>query len=342
MNLTDRLAALSELGSRYLAFSPADWAQLADRAIAENAWFAEPDLRQAVQAVATQYLAPDRLAQWLKHYPTAAHSSRPSKTIGVVLAGNIPLVGFHDILCIFVAGHRAQIKLSARDSVLIRHALSELRDIAPETADYFLTSERLQHFDAIIATGSNNSSRYFDYYFGKYPHIIRRNRSSIAVLSGNETEDDLLRLGSDVFSYSGLGCRNVSKLFVPANYDFSPLLHIWEPHYADMMLREKYKANYDYQRALLLLNREPHTASDFVMLRSYSEAVASPVSVLFYEQYTDTNTLHQRIGELNEQIQCIVGNPTHYAPAIPFGAAQTPQLNDYADGIDTMSFLLNI
>ncbi|MBK8471059.1 MAG: hypothetical protein IPL33_01965 [Sphingobacteriales bacterium] len=132
MNLTDRLAALSELGSRYLAFSPADWAQLADRAIAENAWFAEPDLRQAVQAVATQYLAPDRLAQWLKHYPTAAHSSRPSKTIGVVLAGNIPLVGFHDILCIFVAGHRAQIKLSARDSVLIRHALSELRDIAPK------------------------------------------------------------------------------------------------------------------------------------------------------------------------------------------------------------------
>lgn len=335
MTIKQRIAALVRLGEQLLLPSPLT-DQAIYKAIADNPWFEETDIRQALAAIVAQYLSADALLQWASQYALVERSN--PKIVGTVLAGNIPLVGFHDVLCIFMSGHIAQIKLSSKDTALIHYLVDLLCQIDAQCAHYLQIVHHLKDFDAVIATGSNNSSRYFEYYFGKYPHIIRRNRSAVAVLSGSETNNDFLALGSDVFSYCGLGCRNISKLFVPINYTFDALLDAWQP-FGEMMMRDRYKSNYDYQRTLLLLNKEPHLAADFVMLRQYTDALASPVSVLFYETYSDTTQLSQRLANLQDQIQCIVGKQQPY---IPFGKAQQPALWDYADGIDTMQFLNNL
>lgn len=335
MNIEQRIAALVQLGKQLL-MPDNNRETVIRRAIADNAWFTQPNIQHAIDAIATQFLAEQALRKWIQRY-NIADTTTPKK-VGIVLAGNIPLVGFHDLLCIFAAGHKAQIKVSSKDTVLINYVIMLLNQIDPQTTDYWQVTERLHDFDAVIATGSNNSSRYFEYYFGKYPHIIRRNRSAVAVLSGNETDVELVALGNDVFSYFGLGCRNISKLFVPTGYVFDRLLDQWQL-FDELMLHDKYKANYDYQRTLLLLNREVHFASDYVMIRKYADAVSSPVSVVYYETYDTLPQLKQRIEQLNEQIQCVVGSNELYSPCVDFGKAQYPALNDYADGIDVMQFL---
>jgi hypothetical protein len=338
MQIEQRLRALIGLGQQLLLDS-ADKERAIQRALAENHWFSESDIRQSIHAIATQYLSEPALRQWLTGYELPA--AIEPKIVGTVLAGNIPLVGFHDLLCVFISGHKAQVKLSSKDSVMMRYIIDLWCEIEPLYANYCTVSEQLKGFDAVIATGSNNSSRYFDYYFGNYPHIIRRNRHAVAVLSGNESKDELVALGIDVFSYCGLGCRNVSKLFVPPHYDFTPLLQSWQI-FDEVMLRDKYKSNYDYQRTLLLLNREDHLAADFVMLRQYADAIASPISVVYYEVYDSQQNLAQRLNSLSEQIQCVVGNNSVYEPCIAFGKAQLPALHDYADGVDTLRFLLEL
>lgn len=339
MTLQERIEAFAKLGERLQSPSP-NFIDTLHRAADENTWFTLPHLLTAIDAITSEYLNASKLEQWVQHYHLP---SKPSKSycVGIVMAGNIPLAGFHDLLCVVICGHRAQVKLSSKDTILLPALLQMLFDIAPNMERYFQIVERLANFDAVIATGSNNSARYFHYYFGKYPNVIRHNRSSAAILDGSETPQDLNNLGKDIFTHFGLGCRNVTKLFVPQNYNFVFFLDQLEP-YNNAMQHHKYKNNYDYQRSLLLLNRQAHFASDFLMLTENNDRIATPVSVLYYEYYESQNELEQKIQHYDEQIQCIVGNPAKKPYYIPFGKAQCPKLNDYSDKIDIVDFLMKL
>lgn len=339
MELPSRIAVLVALGEKLRSFD-AERDRIIQQSCIANPWFTPQSIAESIEAIANNYLNEQNLRQWLKPY-NLPPSPNPCKTIGLVMAGNIPLVGWHDFLCVFISGHKAQIKLSGKDSLLFPYLVNLLVKIAPETHQYISIVEQLSGFDAIIATGSNNSARYFEYYFGKYPHIIRKNRSSAAILSGNESPEEIRALGKDIFQYFGMGCRNVSKLFVPMGYDFPNLLHHFEP-FADLLQHNKYKNNYEYYYSIYLLNGQVKYASDFLVLQENS-AVASPIGVLHYEYYTDTNDLNNKLAEQAEQIQCVVSSGiSSNGTYIPFGSAQQPQLWDYADGIDTLQFLASL
>jgi len=256
-------------------------------------------------------------------------------TVGVTMAGNIPLVGFHDWLTVFVSGHRQLIKPSGKDSILIRHIIEILSQWDPRIPELMKESEKLNGCDAYIATGSNNSGRYFEYYFGKYPNIIRKNRTSAAILTGKETHEDLQNLAKDVLLYFGLGCRNISKIYVPRDYAFEPLLNAFE-EFRWMKDHNKYRNNYDYQLSLLLLNKLYYMSNE-VLLLTENEQLFSPIAQLhyeFYESIPDTNMLY---GTLTESLQCVCGKDGY-----AFGKSQKPSLTDYADGIDTLSFCLQL
>jgi Acyl-CoA reductase (LuxC) len=257
------------------------------------------------------------------------------KTVGLVMAGNIPLVGFHDWLCVFLSGHYSLIKPSSKDQVLIKHIITKLIEWDSETAKQSRFAEMLKGCDAYIATGSNNSARYFEYYFNRYPHIIRRNRSSVAILTGNETVAELDKLADDVQQYYGLGCRNVTKIWVPHEYNFSPLLEALRK-YNGFAEHNKYKNNYDYQLALALLNNVFYMTNGSILLIE-NEVVFSPISQLNYSFYNGETSAILTNLQNNGDIQCVIGNGF-----VPFGQAQSPTLNDFADGINTIRFLLNI
>jgi hypothetical protein len=250
------------------------------------------------------------------------------------MAGNIPLVGFHDFLCVFITGHEAVIKPSSKDAVLIKHVVQKLIEWNAAAKQYISFAENLKNCDAYIATGSNNSSRYFEYYFSKFPNIIRRNRTSVAVLNGNEAEDELALLADDMQLYYGMGCRNVTRIFVPEGYNFVPLLHALRKydHFSDF---HKYKNNYDYQLALLIMNHKFYMTNDAVILTE-NESFFAPVSQINYSYYNEPKSIADML-QANADVQCIVGNGF-----IPFGKAQSPSLTDYADGIDTMQFLQHL
>ena len=256
------------------------------------------------------------------------------KKIGIVMAGNIPLVGFHDLLCVFISGHKALIKASAKDEVLIKHLVQKLNEWNSEINELVAFQEMLKNCDAYIATGSNNSARYFEYYFSKYAHIIRRNRTSVAVLDGNETGEDLERLADDVHLYFGMGCRNVTKIFVPNDYDFIPMLTAFKK-YNYFKDHHKYKNNYDYHLALHILNGKFYMTNESIILVE-NPSLFSPISQLNYEFYAHKNLVGEKIRSLND-LQCAVGHDY-----IPFGESQLPSLSDYADGIDTMKFLTEL
>lgn len=249
------------------------------------------------------------------------------------MAGNIPLVGFHDLLSVFVSGNRQLIKPSVRDEVLIRHLVEWMGERVGDRVGF---AERLNGCDAYIATGSNNSARYFDHYFGKYPNLIRRNRTSVAVLTGTETLEELEALADDACLYFGLGCRNVTQLFVPEGYDFLPLLEAFKK-YDHLAALAKYKNNYDYQLTLLILNKKYYMTNGSILLAE-NESPFSPISLLHYLYYRpgEANGLLERI---QADTQCIVGKDLNFAGSVPFGKAQQPGLDDYADGVDTMAFL---
>lgn len=337
MNLAERKAALVRLGE-HLRGEDEYLRAVMHRTEFNNAWFTMENQERAVQAIAEHYLDADKLEEWLGRYEIPNVTPDP-KVVGLVLAGNIPLVGFHDLLCVFAAGHRARIKLSEKDRFLLPYLLQLLERFDERTASYFMLTEKLTDLDAVIATGSNNSARYFEAYFGKYPHIIRRNRNAVAVLTGEETPEELHALGKDIFSYFGLGCRNVAKVYVPRGYDMNVLLEALH-EFRDIILHEKYRHNFDYNYALNVMNKAPYLANGCIILTEKS-APQSRIAGLHYEYYDELPAVEQDIAAREEEIQCVAAREgVLNTDTLPFGKAQAPELWDYADGVDTMAFLL--
>jgi hypothetical protein len=329
MNLNERIDLLSRLGD-YMTSDDVDWLNAKINAEEANNWFTKDFIDHAVGNIARQYLSREALQLLVTRYKVAS-ANRSGKTVGLVMAGNLPLVGFHDFLCIFLSGHKMMIKPSARDEVLIKQLIKALSGWDERVAADITFSPILRGADAYIATGSNNTGRYFDYYFAKYPHIIRRNRTSVAILSGDETEEALQLLADDVHLYFGMGCRNVTKLFVPAGYNFEPMLQAFRK-YSYFIDHHKYKNNFEYYLAISLLNNQYYMTNGSVLLLENS-GYFSPISVLHYEYYNDIAKVKAELAETNT-VQCICGNGF-----TPFGQAQSPTVTDYADGVDTMHFL---
>jgi hypothetical protein len=284
-------------------------------------------------------LRPEILEAWAGRYDWP--DKAPVRTVGLVMAGNLPVVGFHDVLCVFVAGHRARIKLSDKDPYLLPYLLKLLEDFMPGAGDYFELVDRLTDFEAVIATGSNNSLRYFQSYFGKYPHILRGNRNGVAVLTGDESPEELLALGHDVFDFFGQGCRNVAKVYLPAGYELDLLLEALH-EYREIVLHTKYKNNFDYNYAVMVLNKIPFRANGCILLIE-NPSLQSSIACLHYAYYADEQALKQELQQRADEIQVVVGRvDLPDLPVVPFGQAQSPGLSDYADGVDTMAFLLGL
>ncbi len=317
--------------------NPSDFEKAVIKSKQENGWFTQENIFRSLLAIADNLTA-EKLQRWTSEYTIPV---KQSKNIGLIMAGNIPLVGFHDFLSVLVSGHRAVIKLSSSDRHLLPLLSRWLITFNPALEDKIIFTEKLQNIDAVIATGSNNSARYFEAYFGKYPHIIRKNRNSVAVLSGNETQQQLSDLGDDIFSYFGLGCRNVSKLYVPEGYDFDRFFKAVYQPFKDIIYHNKYANNYDYNKAIHLLDRVPMLENGFVLLKE-DVSLHSPVAMLHYEYYTDIAAVNNQLSMISENIQCIVSNHPEVENAIPLGAAQYPELWDYADNVDTLQFLQDL
>lgn len=335
MNLTERIEAFGRLGDWIRNLDAETMEELTQAARNENPWFVETEVVRALHGIG-HFLNREELTNWTNRY----HFSNPSKRVGVAMAGNIPLVGFHDLLCVVLSGHTLVAKLSSQDTVLLRRLVRELVRMEPKMDSCIFFSEHLKNVDAVIATGSDNTSRYFEYYFRKIPHIIRKNRSSCAILTGDEPVEELAKLGEDVFSYFGLGCRNVSKLFVPEKYSFTPLLDSWSS-YAFVSNHHKYHNNYEYHKSILLVNQQPHLDTGFLLLRE-EKALVSPIAVLFYETYSSQKDLRSKLGEIQEKIQCRVSAAGWWNGSLAFGQAQSPQVDDYPDQVDTLQFLMSI
>ncbi len=328
MNLQYRIELLAKLGN-YLQLDTETWQDAKFRAEQQNGWFTQEYINYAAQQISSQLLQQEALQQWAASYALPEAPLIP-KEVGIIMAGNIPMVGFHDLLSVFISGHRAVIKPSSKDDVLIRHLIEQLVTWEPAVANHIRFAPMLKGCDAYIATGSNNSAGYFDYYFGKYPSLIRRNRTSVAVLNGAETTEQLQALADDVFLYFGLGCRNVTKIFVPENYSFPPLLQAFS-RYNYLADHHKYKNNYDYNLAIQVLNKNFYMSTPALLLLE-ADALFSPISTLHYSFYQGNVPVKDL--SANPDLQCIVGNGY-----IPFGQSQQPGLRDYADGVDTLQFL---
>ncbi len=340
MNLQERIDTLVLLGE-HLASEDEYLNAVMQRAYYNNKWFTVDNQALAAKSIAKHFLQREQLEAWASHYALSEPVKR--QRVGMVSAGNIPLVGFHDVMSIFIVGHTTVFKPSDKDKYLLPYVFTKaIERIQPAAKSYFEQVERLKDFDAIIATGSNNTARYFEAYFGKYPNIIRKNRNAIAVLDGEESKEDLAALGQDVFQYFGLGCRNVSKLYLPEGYDFVPLLESLHENHKKLVLHSKYKNNFDYHYAVYMLNRMEYQANGCVMLRE-NEAIASPIANLYYEYYKDKNELAAHLQSRREEIQVVVGkHAIEELPHATFGKAQQPALRDYADGVDTIAFLLRL
>jgi hypothetical protein len=340
MTLSQRLDLLIELGHYLRSGGDEDLDQAIRRSYLENSWFTEENVRLALQAIAQQMLNADALRNWAQEY-SVPERQNPQKTVGIVMAGNIPLVGFHDWLCVFVSGHRARVKLSDKDKCLLPLLVKKMGEWQHESwacTEFIHETEYLSGFDAVIATGSNNTARYFEQYFGKYPHIIRRNRHAVAILNGLESAEELHALGRDIFSYFGLGCRNVSKLYVPHGYQFDTLLEALH-EYREIIHHNKYKNNFDYNFTLLILNNVPHKNNGCLLLTE-NTALQARIASVHYEYYDDVQELDALLAAQREAIQCVVGKTgVKGFKSLPFGASQQPGLTDYPDGVDVMQFI---
>ncbi len=307
---------------------------LIERSHQRNGWFTPENVKKSLNSIG-QTLTVENLNKWIKDYP-GIKNVLPVKNIGVIMAGNIPLVGFHDFLSVLITGNRILAKRSSKDMELIKSVADILIAIEPAFRDYIeFIDDRLSGFDAIIATGSDNSSRYFEYYFGKYSSVIRKNRNSIAILDGEENQDELKLLGEDIFNYFGLGCRSISKIYVPTGYNIMEAVKEWD-HFSSTIYHSKYANNYDYNKAIYIVNKDEFIDTGYMLIKK-DKALSSPVSVLFYEEYSSLQSLQDDIFSLHEKLQCITGHGY-----LPFGSTQIPALWDYADGVDTIEFLLKI
>lgn len=297
-----------------------------------NGWFTPQNIRNAMAAWANS-LNEEEMNAWLASYPKL-QNLEGNKTIAIICAGNIPMVGFHDILCVLLSGNKALIKLAQDDNKLIPLVLQWLQNASTlfENKITYATG-KLEHFHGVIATGSNNTGRYFQQYFGAYPHIIRKNRTSVAFIDGTESEEELAELGKDIFAYFGLGCRNVTKLFIPQDFDldrFFKAIYSFHP----IAMHNKYANNYDYNKAVWLLNQEDLLENGFLILKKDDHNLTCPTASLYYQRYATSQEVQTILTERKEEIQCVVGHGY-----IPFGGAQSPKLHDYADGVDTIAFI---
>ena len=336
MNLDQRIHSFLLLAKKLKSLDVEKKESLYSKAYIHNAWFTKENIDLAFEGL-FRYLDEDKLIKWLEPY---IQKVTDPKTVGVVMAGNIPMVGIHDFLTVLMSGHKLQAKLSAKDEVLIRFIADMLYEIDPTYKDYIQFDDRLQGYDAVIATGSDNTARYFEYYFSKVPHIIRKNRTSVAILSGKENLEDLKLLADDVLQYFGMGCRNIAKIYIPESMQPEILLPAFQK-YERITDHHKYANNYYYNRSIFLVNQTPHIDSGFLLLQKNPNLV-SPLSVLYYENYKTTKDLKLQLSSYEEKIQCVISENSWYPKSLPFGKAQKPEVWDYADHVDTMDFLMNL
>lgn len=308
--------------------------QAIEKSRTHNAWFTHENTLTALQAWGN-LLQHDHLQSWLSEYQLDKNFDA---AVGIVMAGNLPLVGFHDLLCVLISGHRASIKMSSKDRFLIPELLNMMTNHLPEWNNKVtVCDDQLKGYDKVIATGSNNSSRYFEYYFRKVPHVLRKNRSSLAVLSGNESEEELKGLVKDVSLYFGLGCRSVSKILVPKDYDFDILFNALYD-IKDLIHHHSYANNYDYNRAVFLMSEDNILDNGFMLVKQ-DDRLSSPIGCLYFDYYENFEQVKSYVNQRSDEIQCIVSHMDGL-DSVPFGSAQFPKLDDYADGVDTLSFLL--
>jgi hypothetical protein len=301
-----------------------------------NGWYTPENVYFAIQSWA-KALTEENFEKWLSNYNFEKINP---KQVGIILAGNIPLVGFHDFLSVLISGHSVLVKTSSNDQKLLPFLVNYLITINPNFENKITFVEgKLENFDAVIATGSNNTARYFDYYFKDKPSIIRKNRNSVAVLDGSESKDQMIALGEDIFRYFGLGCRNVSKIMIPKNYNFDHFFNGIFP-YQDVIKYEKYANNYDYNKAVFLMSNFKLLDNEFLTIKE-DTSYASPIASVFYEYYDDLEVLKTKLITEKDQIQCIVSNNL-IENSISFGQTQHPNLWDYADNVDTLEFLIQI
>jgi hypothetical protein len=327
MEIQARIAGFVALGKHLMNQNNPELKEVKQRAQSENAWFLPEFIDASIEQISTQFLNEAALIDWAALYPTIPQEFTHKK-VGIVMAGNIPMVGFHDLLSTLMAGHIAVVKLSSKDRVLMEYIIETLQKFAPLWKDQIIIQEQLKHCDAYIATGSNNTSQYFEHYFGKFPHIIRKNKTSIAVIEGTETKEELDLLANDMMLYFGMGCRNVTQIWVPEHYNFEPLLDSLKKY--DFILdNHKYKHNYDYQLALLMMTRQYYMNTGSILLSENPSPFAA-ISQIHYQYYQAGN-----LPQFNEEeIQCVVGKNR-----LAFGSLQAPKLSQYADGVDTLAFL---
>ena len=340
MNLNERIAALVKLG---------DWLNkpennfelelLYEKAEGDNKWFSIQNSKFTLEHISNYFLRKDILEQWTNTYPTIENNPK-AKNVGLILAGNIPAVGFHDILCSFITGNISIIKYSDKDKIILPFLIQKLVELEPAANNYFHKVERIENIDKLIATGSDNSSRYFDYYFSKFDHIIRSNRNSVAIIHGDETSADLSKLAEDIFRYYGLGCRSVSKIYVPKTFDLEFFMQEMDKMSDELLSNSKYKNNFDYNRSVYLLNGTKHWCNDSLIIIE-DPSLLSRISVLHFEFYDNTEALINQILNIKDRIQCIVSNKyISELNTIPLGESQNPEISEYADGVDTIEFLL--
>lgn len=334
-NIGDKLADFVESSGQ----SDDEWSQhllqKVNKAVHHNGWFERAEVMHALKEWSTA-LSEESLSAWVARYPETHFNPTSPKKVGLVMAGNIPLVGFHDLLTVHLTGHQPLVKLSSDDNQLLPALLN-----GSEIEEDIQWVERLIDMEAVIATGSDNTARYFEHYFGKYPNIIRKNRKSVAVLNGDESEEDLAALGEDVFRYFGMGCRSISKIYLPEDFDLDRIFGAWMP-YQDTVQNHKYANNYDYHRAILLLDRKPFLENGFVILREH-EQMSTPVGTVHYERYKNVNDVWESLAESRDGIQCIASKSKEGdLPVVAFGNTQSPALWDYADGVDTIEFLAGL
>lgn len=337
MNLSQRTAAFIELGNRIQQLDEETKEELFWRSQNGNNWFTEDSVSSAFKGLVSM-LQEEKLRSWIGNYEIKEELE--PKSIGIMMAGNIPMVGFHDLMTVLISGNKACIKLSSSDSILMNWIFDQLIDIEPEFNSLISVEEMLKEKDAYIATGSDNSARYFNYYFGKYPSVIRQNRTSIAILSGEESTEDLKNLGEDIFKFFGLGCRNVSKVFVKSKDQIKKILDALEG-YSSIADHHKYHNNYEYNKSIFLVNNEAHLDNGFLLVKESTELV-SPISVLYFETYDSKNDLLKKLDSIKDKIQCIVADSTYWGGGVSFGNAQQPEPWDYADNVDTMEFLIGL
>jgi len=332
MNLKERIQAFATLGNRLANLSQDQHEQLCQHAHAHNNWFTPQNVQFALSEWAS-LLTEEKLTEWTKK-----HTFGQAKRIGVVMAGNIPLVGFHDLLCVLISGHSLRAKLSSKDTILMKTMIAWLKEIADFDIEIV---EQLKNIDAVIATGSDNSARYFEYYFGKYPNIIRQHRNSCAVVRGDETAEDFLELANDIFVYFGLGCRNISKIYVPQGCKVEQIFDAFARNFADVLSNHKYNNNYEYSCAIYLINHITYLDNGYLILTENTDLVA-PTGVVYYEYYQSEQDLAAKLLVNEDKIQCVISKNAYYPKSIAFGTSQKPALDDYADNVDSLAFLASL